>query len=306
MSARDPTYLPPPPAPGEVAYVRRLIAKQHTKAAAKGLRLVPCCGFDSAPFDLGALLVGAGQGILQGGPQGCMQAGLLHSLLGEHAQQRGATACAPGPRPHPHRGLPTCPCSRLRVRRQVADHMWKRHGRRPARILSAMLDSKGGVSGGTAARWAGGDRLAAACGRGCSRCTRACLERPIDTAAMYEAAFLRLVTKLNHVRSMMLIASEAAQNPDLAGGPRQAPARPAVLCWPSCGTGLAHAYCLQAHCLRRTPPSLSPGALPSHAWLPCPPQPPIAPQCIPLPRNPKNNYPTPALHSQNRVQPGPA
>lgn len=37
--------------------MRRLIAKHHEEAAAKKLRIVPCCGFDSAPFDLGALLV---------------------------------------------------------------------------------------------------------------------------------------------------------------------------------------------------------------------------------------------------------
>ena len=29
----------------------------HAEAEAKGLRIVPCCGFDSTPFDLGALLV---------------------------------------------------------------------------------------------------------------------------------------------------------------------------------------------------------------------------------------------------------
>ncbi len=46
-----------PAAPGETAYVRRLIVKHHEEAAAKKLRIVPCCGFDSAPFDLGALLV---------------------------------------------------------------------------------------------------------------------------------------------------------------------------------------------------------------------------------------------------------
>jgi hypothetical protein len=29
----------------------------HEEASRKGLRIVPCCGFDSTPFDLGALLV---------------------------------------------------------------------------------------------------------------------------------------------------------------------------------------------------------------------------------------------------------
>lgn len=49
--------MPPVVAAGEVAYVRSLIAKHHEEASAKKLRIVPCCGFDSAPFDLGALLV---------------------------------------------------------------------------------------------------------------------------------------------------------------------------------------------------------------------------------------------------------
>lgn len=48
----------------------------------------------------------------------------------------------------------TLPCLAYLQLCQVADHMKKRFGRRPARILSAMLGSKGGVSGGTVTRWA--------------------------------------------------------------------------------------------------------------------------------------------------------
>lgn len=48
----------------------------------------------------------------------------------------------------------TLPCLTYFQLCQVADHMKKRYGRRPARILSAMLGSKGGVSGGTVTRWA--------------------------------------------------------------------------------------------------------------------------------------------------------
>lgn len=40
---------------GEVAWVRRLIERHHAAARERGLFLVPCCGFDSVPADLGVL-----------------------------------------------------------------------------------------------------------------------------------------------------------------------------------------------------------------------------------------------------------
>lgn len=42
---------------GETPWVRRLIDTHHAKAAAEGTRIVPMCGFDSVPSDLGAWLV---------------------------------------------------------------------------------------------------------------------------------------------------------------------------------------------------------------------------------------------------------
>ncbi|MCA3177804.1 MAG: saccharopine dehydrogenase NADP-binding domain-containing protein [Burkholderiaceae bacterium] len=42
---------------GETPWVRRLIDRHHARAAADGTRIVPCCGFDSVPSDLGAWLV---------------------------------------------------------------------------------------------------------------------------------------------------------------------------------------------------------------------------------------------------------
>ncbi len=67
-----------------------MIAAYHEEAAAKRVRIVPCCGFDSTPFDLGALL--------------------------------------------------------------VIDYMRKQLGKQPAKVLNAVMGSKGGVSGGTIAR----------------------------------------------------------------------------------------------------------------------------------------------------------
>ena len=37
--------------------MKTVVDTHHEEAARKGLRIVPCCGFDSTPFDLGALLV---------------------------------------------------------------------------------------------------------------------------------------------------------------------------------------------------------------------------------------------------------
>jgi short subunit dehydrogenase-like uncharacterized protein len=40
---------------GEPAFVRRLIERYDSEAQAQGVRIVPCCGFDSVPHDLGVL-----------------------------------------------------------------------------------------------------------------------------------------------------------------------------------------------------------------------------------------------------------
>lgn len=42
---------------GETPWVRSLIDRYHAQAAIEGTRIIPCCGFDSVPSDLGAYLV---------------------------------------------------------------------------------------------------------------------------------------------------------------------------------------------------------------------------------------------------------
>jgi hypothetical protein len=42
---------------GETAWVRGLIDRYHARCAAEGTRIIPFCGFDSVPSDLGAWLV---------------------------------------------------------------------------------------------------------------------------------------------------------------------------------------------------------------------------------------------------------
>eukprot|EP00878_Enallax_costatus_P002058 GHUV01002224.1.p1 GENE.GHUV01002224.1~~GHUV01002224.1.p1 ORF type:complete len:439 (+),score=107.02 GHUV01002224.1:127-1443(+) len=42
---------------GELVWVRRMIQQYHDTAAAKGVKIVHCCGYDSIPFDMGVLLL---------------------------------------------------------------------------------------------------------------------------------------------------------------------------------------------------------------------------------------------------------
>jgi len=42
---------------GETPWIRTLIDRYHAQAAADGTRIIPCCGFDSVPSDLGTYLV---------------------------------------------------------------------------------------------------------------------------------------------------------------------------------------------------------------------------------------------------------
>jgi short subunit dehydrogenase-like uncharacterized protein len=42
---------------GELVWVKRMIEAHHDTAAAKGVKVVHCCGYDSTPFDLGVLLL---------------------------------------------------------------------------------------------------------------------------------------------------------------------------------------------------------------------------------------------------------
>ncbi|MBW4698146.1 MAG: saccharopine dehydrogenase NADP-binding domain-containing protein [Aphanocapsa lilacina HA4352-LM1] len=42
---------------GETPWVRDLIDRYHERAASEGTRIIPCCGFDSVPSDLGSYLM---------------------------------------------------------------------------------------------------------------------------------------------------------------------------------------------------------------------------------------------------------
>jgi short subunit dehydrogenase-like uncharacterized protein len=65
---------------GETPWVRDMIDRHHEQAAADGTRIVPCCGFDSVPSDIGALLVA--DAVKRDSGQRCIRIKACHSIRG--------------------------------------------------------------------------------------------------------------------------------------------------------------------------------------------------------------------------------
>jgi len=65
---------------GETPWVRGLIDHHHAQAARDGTRIIPCCGFDSVPSDLGAWLVAEAVWKQHGEP--CVSVKACHSMRG--------------------------------------------------------------------------------------------------------------------------------------------------------------------------------------------------------------------------------
>jgi short subunit dehydrogenase-like uncharacterized protein len=65
---------------GETPWVRGLIDRHHAAAAASGTRIVPCCGFDSVPSDLGAWV--AAQALWQAHGEPCVSVKASFSMRG--------------------------------------------------------------------------------------------------------------------------------------------------------------------------------------------------------------------------------
>lgn len=65
---------------GETPWVRDLIDRHHEQAARDATRIVPCCGFDSVPSDIGALLVAAEVQRSSGAP--CVGVKACHAIRG--------------------------------------------------------------------------------------------------------------------------------------------------------------------------------------------------------------------------------
>ena len=65
---------------GETPWVRDLIERHHAEAARQGTRIVPCCGFDSVPSDLGAWLVAQAVRRQTGAP--CVAVRAMHAVRG--------------------------------------------------------------------------------------------------------------------------------------------------------------------------------------------------------------------------------
>ena len=102
---------------GETPWVYDLISRYHERAATAGTRLIPCCGFDSVPSDLGTLLIARhiqqafavpcvevrGYFQLSGGLNGGTVASLMNMLRSDTASRPGGPfmldpATAHGPR----------------------------------------------------------------------------------------------------------------------------------------------------------------------------------------------------------------
>ena len=65
---------------GETPWVRDLIDRHHAEAARDGTRIIPCCGFDSVPSDLGAWLVV--EALLREHGEACIEVKACFSLRG--------------------------------------------------------------------------------------------------------------------------------------------------------------------------------------------------------------------------------
>ena len=65
---------------GETPWVRDLIDRHHDQAARDGTRIIPCCGFDSVPSDLGAWLVA--QALWQQHGEACASVKACYSMRG--------------------------------------------------------------------------------------------------------------------------------------------------------------------------------------------------------------------------------
>ncbi|MBU6436061.1 MAG: saccharopine dehydrogenase NADP-binding domain-containing protein [Betaproteobacteria bacterium] len=90
---------------GETPWVRGLIERHHASAAHSGTRIVPCCGFDSVPSDIGAWLVAHALWQQHGEPcasvrasftlRGGFNGGTLASALNLMEQGQGAALADP-------------------------------------------------------------------------------------------------------------------------------------------------------------------------------------------------------------------
>lgn len=65
---------------GETPWVRELIDRHHAQAARDGTRIIPCCGFDSVPSDLGAWLLA--EAVWQQHREPCVSVKACHSMRG--------------------------------------------------------------------------------------------------------------------------------------------------------------------------------------------------------------------------------
>jgi short subunit dehydrogenase-like uncharacterized protein len=99
---------------GEPSFWKRTIERHHERASAAGVLVVPCCGFDSIPHDLGALFTAeqlggdgpreiAGYVRVSGSPSGGTWASLVNALGNLRRAGGGGGARSGGERPRIHK-----------------------------------------------------------------------------------------------------------------------------------------------------------------------------------------------------------
>jgi short subunit dehydrogenase-like uncharacterized protein len=92
---------------GETFWVRQLVAQYHEEAARRGVRIVPCCGFDSVPSDIGAFLLARHRraslvrGYFQLGGGG-LNGGTIASVANLVGSNRARALTNPDDFPRPH------------------------------------------------------------------------------------------------------------------------------------------------------------------------------------------------------------
>ncbi len=119
---------------GEIPWVARIIEQYHDRAAQKGVKIVPCCGFDSIPSDLSAFLV----------------ATHIRDKLNRRARAAGRRAASVACAAHGRRSVPCAMCAGCPAVRAHSGPLLR--ALRPTKEVTLMVGpAKGGVSGGTIA-----------------------------------------------------------------------------------------------------------------------------------------------------------
>ena len=100
---------------GEPDYVRSLIDKYDDAAKAMGVRVVPCCGYDSVPFDIGCFVAAEKLRHSTGMPAASVEALIGHSAGGVSGGTIASAARCAAPLRSPCPLCAVCPSNRSSI-----------------------------------------------------------------------------------------------------------------------------------------------------------------------------------------------